>query len=68
MTFGEKVLEARGQLLLTQEQLAKELGVAFSTINRWEKGKNAPQFLEQRKFDDFCKTRGVVFNVAEDNG
>ncbi len=62
MTFSEKVQEVRGQLKLTQAQLAKELGVAFSTINRWEKGRNEPQFLERRKFDEFCQKKGIKFD------
>lgn len=33
----------RGQLGLTQEQLAERLGVSFATVNRWEGGSNAPQ-------------------------
>ena len=65
MTFGEKVQEARGQLMLTQMQLAAELGVAYSTINRWEQGQSQPQFLERRKFENFCKAKGVKFD--EDN-
>ena len=62
MTFAEKVQEVRGLLRLTQMQLATELEVAFTTINRWEKGRNEPQFLERRKFDDFCKKHGIIFN------
>ena len=61
MTFGEKVQEVRGQLRLTQAQLAAEIGVAYSTINRWVNGHNEPQFLERRKFDDFCKQHGITF-------
>jgi len=61
MTFSEKVQEARGQLMITQAQLAEALGVSFSTVNRWEKGRNEPQFLERRKFENFCKERGVTF-------
>ena len=65
MTFSEKVRELRGQLKLTQVQLAAELGVSFTTVNRWEKGHNEPQFLERRKFDEFCIERGVKFNDAK---
>jgi len=32
----EKVREYRIQLGMTQEGLARELGVSFSTVNRWE--------------------------------
>jgi transcriptional regulator with XRE-family HTH domain len=50
------------RLNLTQEQLAKELGVAFSTVNRWENGIYSATFLVRRKFEDYCKERGVVFD------
>jgi transcriptional regulator with XRE-family HTH domain len=33
----------------TQEQLARELGVSFSTVNCWERGRRKPQpFLLKR--------------------
>lgn len=37
MKFSEKVKYARMKLLLTQEALAKELGVSYATICRWER-------------------------------
>ena len=37
MKFSEKVKYTRMKLLLTQEALAKELGVSYATICRWEK-------------------------------
>jgi len=33
----------RAALNLTQEQLARELGVSFATVNRWEAGSSQPQ-------------------------
>ena len=42
MSFQEKLLYVRAKLNLTQTELAKELGVSFSTINRWETGKVIP--------------------------
>lgn len=43
------VREVRERLDLTQEQLARRLGVTYSTVNRWENGKRAPQpFLAAR--------------------
>jgi DNA-binding transcriptional regulator YiaG len=32
----------RQSLELTQEQLARELGVTFSTVNAWENGRHRP--------------------------
>ncbi|MBL8014388.1 MAG: helix-turn-helix transcriptional regulator [Candidatus Omnitrophica bacterium] len=31
---------------MTQEELAKRLGVAFSTVNRWLNGKNKPSKIQ----------------------
>lgn len=43
------IKELRGKLGLTQEQLAHEVGVTFSTINNWEKGTRTPHpFLFKR--------------------
>ena len=64
MKFAEKVKYARMKLLLTQEALAKELGVSYSTICRWEKDNRAPQIVSQGKFYAFCEKQGVKF---EDN-
>lgn len=35
--------QLRSQQDLSQEELAKRLGVAFSTLNRWENGKSIPR-------------------------
>ena len=34
--FAAKAKYLRAKLMLTQEALAKELGVSFATVNRWE--------------------------------
>lgn len=36
MNFREKVKKVRIEIGYSQEQLARELGVSFATINRWE--------------------------------
>lgn len=41
-SLGQVILKARSELGWTQEQLARELGVVFSTVNRWENGKGEP--------------------------
>ena len=33
----------------SQEDLARELGVSFATVNRWENGKTKPSRLAQEK-------------------
>jgi ribosome-binding protein aMBF1 (putative translation factor) len=53
--FAETVKEVRQQLGLSQEELAHELGVSFSTINRWENSKTVPFKLARRQFEAFCE-------------
>ena len=48
------VKEVRRQLALSQEDLARELGVSFATVNRWENGKSQPSKLAKAQFDNFC--------------
>jgi DNA-binding transcriptional regulator YiaG len=42
------VLELRKRLGMTQEQLARELGVTVGTVNRWENGRFRPSPLALR--------------------
>ena len=62
MEFKDKVLFVRGKLLLTQEELAKEVGCSFASINRWETGKKLPTFLLEKKFEKFCERHGIKFD------
>ena len=60
MSFSEKVKYVRTKLNLSQEDLARELGVSFATINRWENGSYNPSRLAKKAFDDFCKENNIV--------
>lgn len=53
--FANQVRKIRQQLGLSQEELAHELGVSFSTINRWENSKTVPFKLARRQFEAFCE-------------
>lgn len=61
MDFKDKVRFAREKLVLSQVEFAKELGVAFASVNRWENGIRIPTYALQRKFYDFCRTKGIEF-------
>ncbi|MEG1706772.1 MAG: helix-turn-helix transcriptional regulator, partial [Clostridia bacterium] len=61
MTFPDKVKKVRIKLYLTQAQLAKELGVSFATINRWENGHGEPNLLINAKFEEFANKHGIKF-------
>ena len=40
---------------VTQEELAKGIGVNFSTISRWLNGKTTPNKIQQYHIDKFLK-------------
>lgn len=61
MEFKDKIKFVREKLLLSQADLAKELGVAFTTVNRWENGLRTPTFISQRKFAAFCEDKKIGF-------
>jgi len=48
------VREVRRQLALSQEDLARELGVSFATVNRWENGVSKPSRLARAQLEAFC--------------
>lgn len=63
--FKDKVKIAREKLVLSQAEFAKELGVAYASVNRWENGARIPTYALQRKFYEFCSAKGVEFNESE---
>ncbi|NQT60099.1 MAG: helix-turn-helix transcriptional regulator [Bacteroidetes bacterium] len=54
-SFPERVKKVRTTLGLSQEELAHELGVSFSTINRWENRQTKPIKIALLQFEAFCK-------------
>ena len=46
------IKKIRKSLSLTQEAFAEEVGVAFSTVNRWEGGRRKPSKLALRRIEE----------------
>jgi putative transcriptional regulator len=44
----DRIRTLRQRLQLTQEDFAHLIGVTFSTVNRWENGKSAPNRIANR--------------------
>jgi transcriptional regulator with XRE-family HTH domain len=42
---------------ITQQALAKELGVAFSTVSRWFNGKTTPNKIQQYHVEKYLQSR-----------
>ena len=50
--------QVRAKLELSQEELANKLGVAFSTLNRWENGRSAPRGKAKQAIADLMAEVG----------
>lgn len=56
---GSEVKALRVSLGMTQEDLAHELGVTVSTVNRWENGHTRPSRLATAGLDRLAADRGA---------
>ena len=52
--FGKQVTHVSG---FDTEELAKELDVAFSTVNRWFNGRTVPSKIQQYQIEKYLKKR-----------
>lgn len=66
MSFCEDIKEIRQKCFLSQEAFAKELGVSFATVNRWESGKTTPTYKTMKLIDDFCKKNDLDFDIRRE--
>ena len=69
--YAALVKEVRRQLAISQEDLARELGVSYATVNRWENGQAKPSKLARAQLDAFCKRMkeaGVLDLSENDHG
>lgn len=55
--------EVRKQLTLSQEDLARQLGVSYATVNRWENGQSKPSKLAKAQLDAFCERMAEQGNL-----
>lgn len=65
MKFAEEIKELRQKCLLSQVDFAKEIGVSFSTINRWETGKAKPNYKTLKRIYEYCKNNAIAFAYSE---
>jgi len=65
MDFASTVKELRKRCLLSQMDFAKEIGVSFSTVNRWETGKTVPNFKTMKRIRSFCKNNRIDFDFVD---
>ena len=61
MSLGEAIRMTRQKAFYTQEDFAKELNVALSTVNRWELNKVKPNMKAMKAI---AKELGIAVIVA----
>lgn len=66
MGLPTEIKKLRKTALLSQESFAKELGVSFSTVNRWEMGKSRPNYEALKKLKAFSEKYGLTFIIESD--
>lgn len=57
--LGEKVKELRKKMGWAQEDLAREIGVSLSTVQRWEKKGGDPTRLARRELKKLFEEAGI---------
>ena len=63
MEFKDQIKCARETVHMSQQEFAAAIGVAHSSLNRWELGIRKPTYALQRKFYDYCKNNDNICEV-----
>lgn len=66
MSYSDEIKIIRKKYFLSQEAFGREIGVSFSSINRWEGGKSKPNMAAMKKLKDFCDIHGIDFTALEE--
>ena len=62
MEYKEIIITLRKKLILSQEELAKLLGVSFVSVNRWENGHHEPTIKVKRKIAQLLQDNKIEVN------
>lgn len=58
--YGNTIKELRKVCNMSQEELARELGVSFASVNRWETGKHIRSKMAWKTIEAFCQARQLT--------
>lgn len=67
MEFPEEIKRIRQRSFLTQQEFANVIGVAFSTVNRWESGRSKPNLKAMKSINRFCLYNNIPYEVLEES-
>lgn len=63
MTIDIVLKAIRKELDISQETLARDLSVSFTTLNRWENGHTIPSRLARIRLTEYCTEKGVTAEI-----
>ena len=66
MAFSDSIKLIRKTTFLSQESFAKEIGVSYATVNRWENGKSKPSYSAMKRIAVFCENNSLKFDFDDD--
>ena len=61
MEFKDMIKALREKMIISQDELAKILGVSFVSVNRWENGHHEPTIKVKRKIKELCEKNNLNF-------
>lgn len=67
MGFPEELKRIRQRSFLTQQEFANVIGVAFTTVNRWESGRSKPNLKAMKSINTFCLDNKIPYEVLEES-
>ena len=65
MSLGEAIRMSRQKAFYTQEDFARKLNVALSTVNRWELNKAKPNMKAMKAIKSFCEENEQSYEFIE---
>ncbi|MBT2653237.1 helix-turn-helix transcriptional regulator [Oceanobacillus sp. ISL-73] len=65
MELSEVIKKVRLELCLSQEGLARELHVGFTSVNRWENNHTKPNQIARYALIKLCKNKNVNTELIE---
>ena len=65
MGLSDEIILIRKKGFCTQTEFAEQVGVSFSTVNRWETGKMNPNASAMKRIKAYCETLNIEFGGVE---
>lgn len=66
MSFPEEIKKIRQHSFLTQQDFAKKIDVAFSTVNRWKTGRAKPNLKAMKNINMFYLDNNIPYETIEE--